>query len=438
MPERIYIEDPEEIELNQHDEIQELLGHPPGWMLKWGITVVLLFVGLFLLLSWIIKYPDTNTAAVTITTVLPPVSVVAASSGELSELLVKDQQMLKEGELIGIVNSGASYDDIRTMLNEFDKLGPKNYAAAKLPRSLSLGVLNTEYVALIQAIESFQHFQSKTTSPQKINSLEEELLSIERMNEYLKSQEDLFRNELALTEKNYQRNLELKQDQIVSEVELERIHSQLLQQQQQISNFKTSRINNEVKKEQIQTQISSVENDYQLEESTQMLKIQQQIDRIRGDVKQWEEKYLFKSPADGQISFSQVWSRNQYIKSGEEIFKIVPTQESGEIIARCELPVAGAGKVKKGSTASIRLDAFPYQEYGSIPTQVDKISLIPNMIGEGEFAYQLELNLPQNLISSYGRELPFRQQMKGTAIIITEDKRIFHRVFEKLYSVINN
>ncbi len=230
----------------------------------------------------------------------------------------------------------------------------------------------------------------------------------------------------------------MNEQAIVSDSETESIQGLVLSQQQKISTFKTSQINNEVKQEQLQSQISTLKQEFQLELSSQRLSLQQRVDRMRGDIGQWEHKYLLRAPIDGQVSFAGIWAQNQFIRAGEEIFKIVPGKARGGILAKCELPVIGAGKVKQGSKASIRLDAFPYQEYGSIQSQVDKISLVPNANSDGLFTYQLELALPDKLVSTYGRELPFRQQMKGMAIIITEDKRIFHRVFEKLYSVLKN
>jgi len=49
------------------EEVQEILGRPPKWILRWGImllfsVILLLFVG-----SWFFKYPDIIASDITVT-----------------------------------------------------------------------------------------------------------------------------------------------------------------------------------------------------------------------------------------------------------------------------------------------------------------------------------------------------------------------------------
>ncbi len=67
------------------------MGHPPGKILRWGNAIILIAFVLFVLLLWLIKYPDTIPAPVEITTVNPPVTLVSKLTGRIKNLYVRDK-----------------------------------------------------------------------------------------------------------------------------------------------------------------------------------------------------------------------------------------------------------------------------------------------------------------------------------------------------------
>lgn len=57
------------------EEAQEIMGRAPSWVVRWGITVIFVILALIVLGCYIIKYPQTVTAPISITTVnAPPTS----------------------------------------------------------------------------------------------------------------------------------------------------------------------------------------------------------------------------------------------------------------------------------------------------------------------------------------------------------------------------
>jgi hypothetical protein len=65
--------------------------------------------------------------------------------------------------------------------------------------------------------------------------------------------------------------------------------------------------------------------------------------------------------------------------------------------------------------------------------KVSSISLVPNKEGN----YLIDVELSKELITTYNKEIDFRQEMKGTANIITEDLRLMERFFYQLKDVLN-
>jgi HlyD family secretion protein len=86
------------------------------------------------------------------------------------------------------------------------------------------------------------------------------------------------------------------------------------------------------------------------------------------------------------------------------------------------LPVARSGKVKKGQKVNIYLANYPDEEFGIVKGMVEDISLVP--VNDH---YTLEIALPDGLLTTYKKTLPFSQEMTANAEIITEDMRLIER-----------
>lgn len=55
-----------DIELRS-EEVQEVMGHMPSWILRWGITLFFVIILTLLIGSFFFRYPDTITATMTLT-----------------------------------------------------------------------------------------------------------------------------------------------------------------------------------------------------------------------------------------------------------------------------------------------------------------------------------------------------------------------------------
>lgn len=101
-----------DLHLNDREQIQYLLGNPPSWMMRYGIMVMAGFFTLLLTLSYFIRYPDVIEAKVILVTANPPIRILAKSSGRVSELLVMDQQQIKTGEVLAVIENTAVWRDV--------------------------------------------------------------------------------------------------------------------------------------------------------------------------------------------------------------------------------------------------------------------------------------------------------------------------------------
>ncbi len=82
---------PEEIALNERTQMEYLLGNPPSWMMRYGISVLAGFFFVLLALAWFVRYPDIVEAPVVLTTANPPIRVIAKSSGRVDDRRVLER-----------------------------------------------------------------------------------------------------------------------------------------------------------------------------------------------------------------------------------------------------------------------------------------------------------------------------------------------------------
>ena len=97
------------------------------------------------------------------------------------------------------------------------------------------------------------------------------------------------------------------------------------------------------------------------------------------------------------------------------------------------IPASGIAKVSVGQKVDVKLNSFPFMEYGVLRGEVRSISEIPNQEG-----YVANIVFPEGLVSSFGTELTYIQEMNGTAEIVTREMRLIHRFFQPLRSLLSN
>ncbi len=180
-------------------------------------------------------------------------------------------------------------------------------------------------------------------------------------------------------------------------------------------------LNNSLKQASIGDQSSLLASDQNLEQAKQNLENQ---------IYQWEQLYIIKSPIDGKVTLFDVWNTYQNVQLGETLFTVVPEDIDG-IIGRVTMPVQNSGKVKVGQEVIVKLDNYPYQEWGSLKGTISSISDVPK---QGEALYTIFVDI-EGLNTSFDKALDFKQEMQGTAEIVVEELTVLQRIFYQLREV---
>jgi multidrug resistance efflux pump len=167
------MEEYEKIELRSED-VQEILGTPPRWIVRWGTTVLFIGMTMLGLVSWHIKYPDEIPAPLNLTTTEPPVPVVARATGYLSTLLVKDGDSVSAGQLLVVLQNAANYKDVLKLeadLHHLDSMNALSIVRYQAKAGLFLGDLQPSYSSFVQLLKEYAFKQKENFGIQNIEQL---------------------------------------------------------------------------------------------------------------------------------------------------------------------------------------------------------------------------------------------------------------------------
>jgi HlyD family secretion protein len=428
----------ENIELRS-ESVQEILGRPPRWIIRWGITIIFIVVAGLVVGSYFFKYPDILTATITVTTENLPAGITAKTTGRIDTLLVHEKQIVQKGDLLAVIENPARLEDVLHLNYE---LRITNYDSTSyvltLLRSyalLRLGELQPAYQQFIKALEDYQYFLQTDYHHKKINVIKKQIYTQNLILSKSKIQLNLSSQQLAAAYQIFTIDSNLYDKKVLSNADFQNAKNNYLQHLQSYENAKLSIDNQNMSILQYEQAIFDLEQQRNEQFNNLQIALTGAQNQLQTQIKTWEQNYLLISPIDGVVTLTKYWQKNQNVNIGEVLVTVVPNEEA-KIVGKILLPPRGAGKVKEGQMVNVKFDNFPHMEYGMVRVQIKNISLVPITVENNEKAYMLEVDFPNKLKTNYGKELTFSQEMTGSAETITEDLRLLDRFLNPIKAVI--
>ncbi|MBP7273186.1 MAG: HlyD family efflux transporter periplasmic adaptor subunit [Saprospiraceae bacterium] len=418
------------------EEVQEILGVPPNWIIRWGTTLMFLILLLLFALSWIVKYPDVIVAPLTLTTAQPPVKVVARTTGYISQIYVSDSSVVKQNDVLMVIQNTAKWDDVLQLEREIAKLTnftEKQFLSYQPIRTLSLGALQADYTRFLQYFESYvvaKNINYKSNSLHQLNT------QTQRLKNAIENDRDLIANaekKVELAQAAFKRQQSLYVERLISLQDLENAKLRVTEAEDFLKSQRQSLINRELEIDRINSEKLDINKNDTQQLAVNFVQLQQSVNELNDAINHWKLQYLLTAPFNGKITLKKDVKPQFFVNENAVLAEIIPESiniNSEQIIAKIKLPIAGSGKVKIGQRVLIKLDSYPYQEYGKLETTIASKSELP----EDEQFYNITANLQQKLITNFGKKIDFQQKMSGTAEIITEERRLIERIFNKFIS----
>lgn len=421
-------EQEKDIELRS-EEVQEILTRPPHALVRWGITVFFGLLALFFIGGCFFKYPDTVDATVTVTTEHPPVWIVARGSGKLKELYRHDRDSVYAGDIIAVLDNPAVTSDVLALKEELAGFAITDSCvlAMKFTERWALGSIQAAYASFLRNLTDYRNFLTLDLYEQKVEATVRELNEYRNYIGHLQRQAELDKQQSSIAETVHDREKLLYEDGLTAKAEYEKAQQELLSKRQGTEQLMTSLSTARIQEAQLEQSMIETKMEREREKNTQLTALKTALDELKTQMDDWELSFLFVSPANGILSYNDVWQKNQNVNGGDKVFSIV-AEDTGAIIGKIKLPDSGSGKVRPGQRVNISVTGYPYMEFGFLTGQVQTVSLLADEAG----TYTVTVSLPQELNTSYGKTLDFSGELAGTAQILTDERSVTARLLSPL------
>jgi multidrug efflux pump subunit AcrA (membrane-fusion protein) len=416
----------EDIELRS-ESVQEVLSNPPAWILRYGISIIFLVMLFTLIGSWFVKYPDIITAKAIITSINPPERLESRVNSRIVKIYVSNSEKVKKGDVLAILESTANYQDVIKLSKAIQGINT-NYQNFTFPfdklKNLELGEIQTAYIQFHKAYIENELNQKLHPYSQEINAgISSQNENSNRLSS-LYGQQKLELAKLSLSDQQLKRSQLLFDKGVISgyDLEIQKVSNLQAKQSYDQTNLAISQQKEAISqthKQVIGSQISKEKTDV-----TNLSAVYQALDEVKKSIRIWEQNYQFIAIYDGIFRFQNTWKENQLIKTSDLFATILPENQQ-QFIGKLNVLSQNSGKIKQNQKVLIKLENFPYQEYGMLVGKIQTMSTVTDKEGN----YFIEISIPNGLKTTFDKKIKFDKELTGQADIITEEMRLIERIF---------
>ncbi len=346
--------------------------------------------------------------------------------GKITNLAVKEGQEVKAGQVIAQLDNQVAADEVTRLqqlliaeqlqLAQMQSLIERTRLEAQTQAAIAKAETQAQAAAIAQAqaqadtnrklIEQWQSdVVAQNTRRDRLQPLVEEGAI---------AKEQMFDVEQALRDR--QRTITQHQGELQQAIaEAEQLQAGLTQKQAEGRN----------------AQIATQQRVQQLEvEATQrQAKITELQNLLLTAQTKLKDRFLY-APTNGTILSLNVANIGEVVQPGQTIAEMAA--DNAPLVLTAYLPNKEAGLVKPGMPVQVKLDAFPYQDYGIIPGKVTAIS--PNAKPDERLGpiYQVEISLSRHSVTTRQQTIPFKPGQTATADIVIRRRRIADLLLDPL------
>jgi len=186
--------------------------------------------------------------------------------------------------------------------------------------------------------------------------------------------------------------------------------------------------------------------DYAKSQSSTQLQLDDLVHKV-AEAKGELDSMTLRSPIDGVVEDSQLTSIGQVVTTGEELLRVVPSD--APVVVRGFIPNDDIGFVKVGQPAVVKIEAFPFTEYGTVQGTVVALGKdalegqstpgasagSPVLDATGPLLFPVTVELPSAKVQLNGTAVRLSPGMQVTAEIGTGRRRILEYLFAPIVEI---
>lgn len=404
-------------------EVREIISSKPVWIVRNGIAMFFIIIGLLFALTFFIQYPDIVKAPVKIVGDNLPKQIVSNTEGRIVYLNATENKKVNAGDILAVLQSNADYEQVFLFKKWLDQtelaIKRNNWNGVSSLNSLNqLGELQKSYQDIAQQIYQLSWAKTKGYFNQKRDAIAQDIRLINQSRENANNQKQLILQDLAMQQGLLAINEKLANEKVIAPLDLIKDKSTVLSKKQQLVQVDAADINlsaNIVAKQKELLEIDKLNVDIQQNFIAAIF-------NAKSGLAEWAKRYTLIASETGTLQFASYFQENSWIKSGQELFYIIPTQPSyyAEMIAS----QLNFGKLKQGQQVNIALNSYQRNEFGVLQGTIINIPKVPYK----DTSFLIKVKLNNGLQTNYQKTIHFSNSLTGSADIITTEATLADRL----------
>jgi hemolysin D len=398
--------------------LQTLLDHPPSTLPQRMLLGGLIFSSAFVAWAWFGQISDVSHANGRLVPEGEVYKVQPVMEGEVAKILVKEGQQVRANQVIAELDTQLvattverlkkSLADSQLELTQTQELVAKTQLEKQTRQAIAVAQVNFQQSAIHQAADT------AITQRRLLEQLQTDVVAYQtrlaRIQPLIKegaiSSNHLFEIEQALRDR--QRSI------IQTQGDLQKSQGDAKQLQAKLAQTQA-----EGQQSQLETQQQLGQLDIKIAE------LQEKINTAAGLLKEantrLKQSFLY-APVAGVVSSLTMRNVGEVAKPGQTVVEIAPAK--APLILSAIVPSRSAGLLKPKMPVNLKLDAFPYQDYGTISGKVSTISSDSKADEQAGAVYRVEIALDRNYVIHNQQKVFFKAGQTASAEIITRQRRI--------------
>jgi hemolysin D len=344
--------------------------------------------------------------------------VNSVEAGKIERLLVTEGQTVKVGEALAELDPDVTVKDLerlrlllsatQTEIQQTDSIADRTRLEAAARATLA------EQMVQAQAVAVRQNTATAATSQTLLNQLQQDATAkadrVDRLRPLSAagaiSRDQVFEMEASLRDR--QRSITESQGALQqAQGNADRLQVEMDQKR---TEAQQARLAGQQQVEQLQ-----------LKQTELRSKLQETQSLIESAQTKLKHRQIY-APVSGVVSILNVHNAGEVVQPGQPVAEIIP--EGKPLILSVAMPSQNAGFLKLGMDAKVKLDAYPYQDYGVIQGKVVKISPDSKATEQQGAIYRVDIELNRSHIQARGQTIHFKPGQTGTAEVITRQRRL--------------
>jgi HlyD family secretion protein len=412
--------------------LEDVLGAPPKGLSYYGSGLIFVIVILLVTLAGLVEYPETIQSEIYLTSENPPRKIVSPQSSYIDSIFFKDgDYILKNTPIISFKND-ANYNDINWLKKNVIEQTLENILLNNISlKKINISFIQPKYDLFKKAIEQYRLNNRHSLILLRIESSQNQIEIYKKHIFQIKNNLHLLNKKKSISTSNLETDSILTSKGYVSKFNYRELQIKDINDNYQLSEEQKELYEIELKIQQLKELIAILNLELKNEIINSKNNILMKHNVLVNAYKSWINKNYIFTNINGKLHFNNKhWVKGAFVSQGVEMLKITPLK-NGEIFAFAKINDQGSSNVKIGQRVNIKLNNFPYKEYGVLVGVINNIVTTPS-----SDTYLVHVHFPKGLITSYNKKLNYTPQMKGKADILTRKQSLLTKVFYELKSII--